>query len=81
LCGSLEAAATDSALAAVRERMAQRYRNEAAYLTRRRNELEWLKKDLAEEHERLENRYDEVKAFVAKQTALTPDHEPQSPEP
>lgn len=78
---SLGGPAADSVLANLRERIAQRYRNEAAYLTRRRSELEWLKKDLADEHARLEQRYQELKAELSEQSSVQPATDHQSSEP
>ena len=72
LRSSMGAPAAVSALAAMRERIANRFRNEAAYLTRRRSELEWLKKDLAEEHAKLEERYQEFKALSAQHSQGQP---------
>lgn len=75
--------AADKALKSLRESIAQRYRNEVAYLTRRRSELECLKKDLADEHVKLEQRYQEFKAYHSQPTSGHPatDHAPKSPEP
>jgi len=48
------------ALTAVRQRLAYRYHTDMAHLTNRPHELEWLKNDLAAEHERLDRRCEEL---------------------
>ena len=61
----LEAAST--AIEAARARLAGYFRDEVAELTRRRDELEWLAGDLAEEHDRLESRCEEMKKLMTTQ--------------
>lgn len=74
LLAQLRASLGDSqaghALAAVRQRLAHRYRTEVEQLTKRPHELEWLRKDLAAEHERLEKRYEELNARTEEQNQV-----------
>jgi hypothetical protein len=57
---SLDVARAREAVTVIRERLAQRPRNETPQLTAQRVEFEWLKNDLASEQERLERQYEEL---------------------
>jgi hypothetical protein len=57
-------------LKAARDRLAGYFRDEAEELTRRRDELEWLKNDLAAEHTRLERRCEEMKELMRAQGTI-----------
>lgn len=67
LKASLNTVQVGEALAAVRQRLAKRYRGDLAQLTEGQNELLWLKNDLEAEQERLERRYDELRARIEQQ--------------
>jgi hypothetical protein len=67
LRSSLGVEVAEQALEAARERMARRYQSDAAQLMRRREELEWLRSDLAREHAKLERRYEELKGWIQSQ--------------
>jgi chromosome segregation ATPase len=67
LRSSLGIEAAEQALEAARERMVRRYRSDATQLIRSREELEWLRSDLAREHAKLERRYEELKGWIQGQ--------------
>jgi hypothetical protein len=67
LRSSLGVEAAEQAMRAAQERMARRYQRDAAQLLRRREELEWLRSDLAREHAKLERRYQELKGWIETQ--------------
>lgn len=67
LRSSLDVARAGEAVRAIRQRLAQRYQNEVLQLTERRDELEWLKSDLAAEDERLKRRCEEMRELIRQQ--------------
>ncbi|HWB10006.1 MAG TPA: hypothetical protein VG826_12310 [Pirellulales bacterium] len=67
LRSSLGVEPAEQALRAAHERVARRYQKDAARLLRRREELEWLRSDLAREHAKLERRYQEFKGWIETQ--------------
>ena len=54
---------TGEALKATRRQLAEHHRHEEARLTRQRDELQWLKRDLTEELGKLEQRYDQMRSL------------------
>jgi hypothetical protein len=70
LKASLNTVQVGESLAAVRQRLAKRYRGDLGQLTEGQHELLWLKNDLEAEQERLERRYDELKGRIEEQRRL-----------
>lgn len=62
-------AQAEEALHAARERMARRYHKDAAQLLRQRQELEWLRSDLAKEHAKLQRGYQELRGWIENHRA------------
>ncbi|HVX13281.1 MAG TPA: hypothetical protein VHC22_19005 [Pirellulales bacterium] len=70
LLAALGSEAADAALSRARGRLAGHFRDEAAELARRREELESLKSDLAAEHARLEQRWLEIRAGIGAEATV-----------
>lgn len=64
LRASLGAERADEAVALARQLLTRYFHDEQAELIRKREELEWLKLDLAAEHDRLERLYEQLKELI-----------------
>lgn len=69
LAGSLAPAAWERSLAALRQRLTEYYRLEAAALAEQRTELEALKAELGAEHDKLSLRHQELQAWAGVRQA------------
>ncbi|MGH7136335.1 MAG: hypothetical protein ACREHD_11385 [Pirellulales bacterium] len=77
LHASLGAERADDAVALARQRLARYFDDEQAELTRKREELEWLKLDLAAEHDRLERLYEQLKEPAESNGVDSTSHHPR----